>query len=87
MFKKIKQIMKNPRYGMYPACDHLNCAIQFLLKNHDDNPFATENALAIEEILYAIIGSNGYLYESLKPELKKIGLDYFVRTIEEYENH
>lgn len=81
MFKKIKHILKNTRFGMYPACDHLNCALHFLMKNPDNK------AIAIEEILYAIFKANGYLYEHLKPELKEMGFDGLVRSIEEHENH
>ena len=80
MFRKIKHIMKNPRFSRYPACDHLNGALQFLLQDPDCN------YVAIEEILNAILKANGYLYESLKPGLKKIGFDGLVRSIEMYEN-
>lgn len=80
MFQKIKRILKNPNFSRYPACDHLNCAIQFLLKKPD------KNVEAIAEILYAIFKANGYLYESLKPELNKIGLGGLVRSIEDHEN-
>lgn len=80
MFKTIKRILKNPSFGRYPACDHLNYAIQILLENPDDN------VEAIKEILYAIFKANGYLYEHLKPELKKIGLEGLVSSIEYYEN-
>ena len=61
MFKKRK------RLGEYPACDHLNIALMKLLKNAD------ENRVAIEEILYAITKSNGYLYDQVKDALLKKG--------------
>jgi hypothetical protein len=63
MFRK-----RNP-YGEYPACDHLNCALRKLLDSAD------ENRVAIEEILYAITKSNGYLYDDIRDALlKKISL-------------
>lgn len=50
----------------YPECDHLNIALRFLLKNPE------ENKLAIEEIYFAIIKTNGYFYDDVKETLKKI---------------
>lgn len=59
MFRKRKP------YGEYPACDHLNCALRKLLGN------AEENRVAIEEIVYAITKSNGYIYDDVKNALVK----------------
>ena len=49
----------------YPECDHLNIAIQFLLKNPE------ENKKAIEEIYFAIKKANGYFYDDVKTTLEK----------------
>lgn len=78
MFKKIKRILGIPMVGRYPACDHLNCALQFLLEDPHRNRFA------IREILHAILRGNGYLYEHLKPELKRMGFDGLISSIEQY---
>ena len=61
MFKKRKML------GKYPACDHLNIALLKLLDSAD------ENRGAIEEILYAIAKSNGYLYANVNDALLKKG--------------
>lgn len=61
MFKKRKML------GKYPACDHLNIALLKLLDNAD------ENRGAIEEILYAIAKSNGYLYANVNDALIEKG--------------
>ena len=37
----------NYRFSQYPACDHLNCALNILLQNYE------YNTVAIEEICYA----------------------------------
>lgn len=68
MFKKRKPMFKKRKMlGEYPACDHLNIALTKLLKN------AGENRVAIEEILYAITKSNGYLYDQVKDALLEKG--------------
>ena len=61
MFKKRKML------GEYPACDHLNIALKKLLENTD------ENRVAIQEILYAITKSNGYIYDYVKDALLEKG--------------
>ena len=61
---------KENRYGEYPACDHLNCALRVLLRNAD------ENRVAIQEIVYAITKSNGYIYDDVKDALEKGGTDH-----------
>ena len=65
MFKKRKP------YGEYPACDHLNIALQKLLDSAD------ENRVAIKEILYAITKSNGYFYDNVKDALLKKGFTVY----------
>lgn len=49
----------------YPECDHLNIALRFLLKKPE------ENKLAIEEIYFAIVKTNGYFYDDVKKRLYK----------------
>jgi hypothetical protein len=61
MFRKRKP------YGEYPACDHLNIALRKLLGS------AEENRIAIEEIIYAITKSNGYLYDDVGDALVEKG--------------
>lgn len=58
LFRRFKQ------WG-YPECDHLNIALRFLLKKPG------ENELAIEEIYFAIIKTNGYFYDDVKEALKE----------------
>ena len=55
---------RNP-YGEYPACSHLNVALRKLLDRAD------ENRVAIEEIVYAITKSNGYIHDDVKNALAK----------------
>lgn len=69
MFKMFKR-----KLSRYPACDHLNIALAYLLKNPENNRFA------IEEIRWAIVKSGGYFYqhvakglEALKKEDRKDG--------------
>jgi transcriptional/translational regulatory protein YebC/TACO1 len=59
MFRKRKP------YGEYPACDHLNVALRYLLDSAD------KNRIPIEEIVYAITKSNGYFYDDVKDALTK----------------
>lgn len=54
---------KRNQYGKYPACDHLNVALRYLLDSAD------ENRMPIEEIVYAITKSNGYIYDDVKNAL------------------
>lgn len=65
MFRK-----QNP-YGEYPACSHLNCALRKLLDRAD------ENRVAIEEIVYAISKSNGYIHDDIKDALTKNNVLWF----------
>lgn len=51
----------------YPACEHLNMALWYLLKKPE------ENMEAISEIVYAILKSGGYINESLEKTLKEMG--------------
>ena len=54
MFRK-----KKDPIGQYPSCDMLNNALRFLFEGDVDS-----NMKAIEEIMYAIIKAEGFLYES-----------------------
>ena len=65
MFRKRKP------YGEYPACDHLNIALIHLL----DNP--GENKYAIEEIVFAITKSRGYIYDNVENALAKNNILWF----------
>ena len=56
---------KRNAFGAYPACDRLNIALRKLLDSADDN------RVAIEEILYAISKSNGYIYDDVRDALNK----------------
>ena len=62
---------KRKLFGEYPACDHLNCALRKLLGSAD------ENRVAIEEIVYAITKSNGYIYDDVKDALTKNNVLWF----------
>lgn len=59
----MKMFRKRNPYGEYPACDHLNVALRYLLDS------ANENRISIEEIVYAITKSNGYFYDDVKDAL------------------
>lgn len=65
MFRK-----RNP-YGEYPACDHLNIALRELLDSAD------EIRGAIEEIVFAITKSNGYIPDDVKEALTKNNVLWF----------
>ena len=51
----------------YPACEHLNMALWYLLKKPE------ENRDAIGEIVYAIVKSGGYINKKKKKTLKEMG--------------
>lgn len=52
----------------YPACEHLNMALWYLLKKPE------ENRDAIGEIVYAIVKSGGYIHEIYEEALKEMGV-------------
>lgn len=52
----------------YPACEHLNTALWYLLKKPE------ENRDAIGEIVYAIVKSGGYIHEIYEEALKEMGV-------------
>lgn len=51
----------------YPACEHLNMALWYLLKKPE------ENRGAIGEIVYAIVKSGGYINDVHEKTLKEMG--------------
>lgn len=51
----------------YPACEHLNMALWYLLKKPE------ENRDAIGEIVYAIVKSGGYINDIHEKTLKEMG--------------
>lgn len=51
----------------YPACEHLNMALWYLLKKPE------ENRDAIGEIVYAIVKSGGYINGVQEKTLKEMG--------------
>ena len=59
---------KKDRIGQYPSCDMLNNAMRFLFEGDVDS-----NMKAIEEIMYAIIKAEGFLYESNFDNLVRYG--------------
>ena len=61
------------RLGQYPACEHLNCALDYLLDDKE------ENLIAIEEICNAIIKSGGYFKGPIASRLAVEGFGGFVR--------
>lgn len=63
MFRK-----KKDPIGQYPSCDMLNNALRFLFEGDVDS-----NMKAIEEIMYAIIKAEGFLYESNFDNLVRYG--------------
>ena len=67
----MRTLRKRKPYGEYPACDHLNIALRKLLESAD------ENRVAIEEIVYAITKSNGYIYDDVKDALTKNNVLWF----------
>ena len=54
---------KNARFGKYPSCDLLNCALRLLIEDKPDAAF--------KEIVHAITKANGYFYDNLKEEIVK----------------
>ena len=65
LFKKRKQ------YGEYPACEHLNVALRYLLDSAD------ENRIPIEEIVYAITKSGGYFFDDVKDALMESNILWY----------
>ena len=63
---------REPRIAEYPACDHLNHALDYLLED------AECNKRAIEEICYAITKAGGYFYSHIASLLAVKGYDHFV---------
>ena len=61
----MKKFLKKFKKWAYPECDHLNIALRFLLKNPE------QNKLAIEEIYFALMKTNGYFYEDVSSALYK----------------
>ena len=59
-------------FGKYPACDHLNIALDKLFIDPETNKDA------ISEICYAIIKADGYFYDHIKSKLKAHGFNQFV---------
>lgn len=57
----------NRRLAKYPACEHLNQALWYLLKKPE------ENRDAIGEIVYAIVKSGGYINDVHEKSLKEMG--------------
>lgn len=56
-------MFKRKRVFDYPACDHLNIALQNLLKTPE------RNKVAIQEIYFALKRTNGYFYDDVKEAL------------------
>lgn len=67
--KKDKRVSR--RLSDYPACDHLNTALYFLLENPE------ENSKAIQEICYAISKSGGYFYTCNMEKLTLGGFTFY----------
>lgn len=67
----MRMFRKRKPYGEYPACEHLNVALQYLLDRAD------ENRIPIEEIVYAISKSNGYFFDDVKNELVENNILWF----------
>ena len=55
-FKKLKK-------WAYPECEHLNIALRVLLKDPE------RNNLAIKEIYFALVKTNGYFYDDVAASL------------------
>ncbi len=69
--KKRKKRLFHRRFSKaiskYPACEHLNTALWYLLKKPE------ENRDVIGEIVYAIVKSGGYINDVRKKTLKEMG--------------
>lgn len=58
----LKLIKRYKKWG-YPECDYLNNALRFLMENPE------KNELAIKEIYFALILTNGYFHDDVKASL------------------
>ena len=67
-----KQRREENRFGEYPSCDHLNCALAYMLKDPE------ENKRAIEEVCFAIVKARGYYYAHVANDLVRYGFGMFV---------
>lgn len=59
----MREFFKRFKRWAYPECDHLNIALRFLLKN------PKQNKIAIEEIYFALMKTNGYFYDDVEKSL------------------
>ncbi|MBQ2991109.1 MAG: hypothetical protein IJD60_07445 [Clostridia bacterium] len=73
MFKWMKKACEGLRFATYPACDHLNISLRFLMED------AENNRRAIEEICFAIIKAGGYYYKDVANCLVFYGFGDFVK--------
>lgn len=68
---------KNAIFGKYPCCEYINNAIRYCLHGESD--------LAIEELLQAILKSDGYLHSALSEEVEKVHDRVMVRNVESFK--
>lgn len=66
--QKLLRRKTNRQLAKYPACEHLNMALWYLLKKPE------ENRDAIGEIVYAIVKSGGYINDVYEKSLKEMGV-------------
>lgn len=59
--------------GTCPACDHVNIALRVLLADPE------KNAIAIEELCYAIAKADGYFVEDVKEDIHDLVETGFLR--------
>lgn len=59
----MREFFKRFKLWAYPECDHLNIALRLLLKN------PKQNKIAIEEIYFALMKTNGYFYDDVAKSL------------------
>ena len=59
----MREFFKRLKLWAYPECDHLNIALRFLLKNPE------QNKIAIEEIYFVLMKTNGYFYDDVAKSL------------------
>ena len=68
---------KNTVFGKYPCCEYINNAIRYSLHGESD--------FAIEELLQAILKSDGYLHSTLADEVKKVHDRVVAKRIEAFK--
>lgn len=66
----MKIFKRGALFGRYPACDFINEALRLLIKQRDmDEVDVSMLNIAIDELINAILSSDGYFYDDIAQSL------------------